>query len=59
MKKVLILLMCICSSYKMMGQIFERKKPTVVTIQHRICFLGRYELNKDGLYQYREYDDNV
>ena len=59
MKKLLILLMCICSSYKMMGQMFERKKPTLVTIQHRICFYGRYELNKDGLYQYREYNDNV
>ena len=51
--------MCICSSYKMMGQIFERKKPSLVTIQHRICFYGRYELNKDGLYQYRDYNDNV
>lgn len=59
MKKLIILLMYICCSYNMMGQIFERKKPSHVTIQHRICFYGRYELNKEGLYQYREYNENV
>lgn len=59
MKKVVILLMCLCSSCKIMGQIFEREKPSLVTIQHRICFYGRYELNRDGLYQYKEYNDNV
>lgn len=59
MKRVLILLMCFCSSYKMMGQMLERERPSLVTIQHRICFYGRYELNKDGLYQYKEYNDNV
>lgn len=42
-----------------MGQMLEREKPSLVTTQHRICFYGRYELNKDGLYQYKEYDDNV
>jgi hypothetical protein len=41
------------------GQTYEREKPSLVTIQHRICFYGRYELNKDGLYQYKECDDNV
>ena len=59
MKKVFIILLCICSSCRMMGQMFERKKPSLVTIQHRICFYGRYELNKEGLYQYKEYEDNV
>lgn len=43
----------------MMGQMLEREKPSHVTTQHRICFYGRYELNKDGLYQYKEYEDNV
>ncbi len=43
----------------MMGQIFEREKPSHVTIQHRLCFYGRYELNKEGLYYYKDYIDNV
>ena len=59
MKKVLLLLMCLSSSCKMMGQIFEREKPSNVTIQHRLCFYGRYELNEEGLYYYKDYIDNV
>ena len=51
--------MCICSSNKIFGQIFERERPLNVTIQDRICFYGRYELNKEGLYHYKQYDDNV
>ena len=43
----------------MMGQMLEREKPSNVTLQHRICLYGRYELNNDGLYQYKEYDGSV
>lgn len=59
MKKVIILFVCLCSMIEISGQTYEREKPSLVTIQHRICFYGRYELNKDGLYQYKECDDNV
>lgn len=59
MKKVIILFVCLCSMIDISGQTYEREKPSLVTIQHRICFYGRYELNKDGLYQYKECDDNV
>ena len=59
MKKVIILFVCLCSMIEMFGQTYEREKPSLVTIQHRICFYGRYELNKDGLYQYKECDDHV
>lgn len=60
MNKVFLVIVCICSSIYSFGQIYEREKPSIVTIQHRICFYGRYEQNKnDGLYQYKEYDDNV
>lgn len=59
MKKILFLIVYFCSSCNMMGQILEREKPSLVTMQHRICFYGRYELNKDGLYYYKECDDNV
>ena len=59
MKKVIILVVCLCSMIEISGQTYEREKPSLVTIQHRICFYGRYELNKDGLYHYKEYDDNV
>lgn len=59
MKKVILLFVCLCSMIEISGQTYEREKPSLVTIQHRICFYGRYELNKDGLYQFKEYDDNV
>lgn len=59
MKRVLLLFVCLGLIVEMSGQIYEREKPSIVSIQHRICFYGRYELNKDGLYQYKEYDDNV
>lgn len=59
MNKLFLVIVCICSSIYSYGQIYEREKPSIVTIQHRICFYGRYELNKDGLYQFKEYDDNV
>lgn len=59
MKKVILLSICLCSKVEMFGQTYEREKPSLVTIQHRICFYGRYELNKEGLYHYKEYDDNV
>lgn len=59
MKKVFLIIVCICSSIYSFGQIYEREKPSIVTIQHRICFYGRYELDKEGLYQFKECGDNV
>lgn len=59
MKKLFIFIICIFASIKMSGQVLEREKPTNVTIQHRICFYGRYVINKDGLYYYKECEDNV
>ena len=59
MKRLILIFVCLGTIVEMSGQTYEREKPSLVTIQHRICFYGRYELNKDGLYQYKEYDDNV
>jgi len=59
MKKVILIFICLCTITGIYGQIYEREKPLNVTLQHRICFYGRYELNKDGLYHYKEYEDNV
>lgn len=59
MKKVILIFICLCTITGIYGQIYEREKPSNVTLQHRICFYGRYDLNKDGLYQYKECDDNV
>jgi len=59
MKRLILLLFCLYSIVEMSGQIYEREKPSHITLQHRVCFWGRFELNKEGLYQYKEYDDNV
>ncbi len=59
MKRYILLFVCLCSIIDISAQTYERDKPSFVTIQHRICFYGRYEIAKDGLYQYKKYEDNV
>ena len=59
MKRLILLFICLNLIVEISGQTYEREKPSHITIQHRVCFWGRYELNKDGLYQYKEYDDDV
>ncbi|MBR1767101.1 MAG: hypothetical protein IJ742_00105 [Prevotella sp.] len=56
MKKLFLIIVCICSSIYSFGQIYEREKPLFVSEQHRIHLYGIYEKNNNGLYQYIEYE---
>ena len=55
MKKVIILLVCLCSMVEMSGQTYERERPLYISVQQRINLYGIYEKGKDGLYHYIEY----
>ena len=56
MKKLFLIVVCICSSIYSFGQIYEREKPLFVSEQHRINLYGSYGINNDGLYTYKEYE---
>lgn len=57
MKRLLIGIICLCSTVIVSGQIYEREKPFFISLQHRVNFYGIYEVGKDGLYQYKEYEN--
>lgn len=59
MKKVIMLFACLGSMIEISGQTYERKIPYYISIQERINLYGKYEMGKDGLYHYLEYEHDM
>lgn len=56
MKKFIILFVCLFSIIEISGQTYERNRPLYISVQQRINLYGIYEMGKDGLYHYIEYE---
>ena len=54
-----MLFACLGSMIEISGQTYERKIPYYISIQERINLYGKYEMGKDGLYHYLEYEHDM
>ena len=53
MKKLITMfLFCLMAAVSANAQIYERKKPLFVSVQHGLQICGEYKLNNKGLYEF-------